>query len=111
MDPLFSEIMEVPVVSTGYLPRAELDVLEDLAKQLTNGDTNTGWPIMMPQSDGAGWIFWVGSDDLPAYINKHHLPEHLAALMIAARAHGYQWLRLDADGPEIHDPAFPWFGD
>jgi hypothetical protein len=85
--------MTIPVLSTGHVSGATMESLGNAGVQCTTVATYMqGAFIMVPDAE-----LCMGA------------PDDLLAVFDWARKHGYDWVRLDADGDTIEElPSYAW---
>ena len=98
-------IMQVPVISTSHLPQVEAEALLNLdPEDLDNAEPDDP-PLLAHIADRVGHLFLI--EDL----DEDALPEfpHLRAVLLAIKARGYGYARVDAQGELFDDlPQFDW---
>ena len=103
--PLGPWIMQVPVISTQHLPREEGEALLALDPQDIDDSGPDDPPILAHIADGVGHLFML--EDLDA----QDMPDfpHLRRVLLAIKARGYGYARVDAQGEVFEDlPQFDW---
>jgi hypothetical protein len=98
-------IMQVPVISTAHLPQAEAEALLNLDPEDVENAGPDDPPLLAHIADRIGHLFLI--EDL----DEDALPEfpHLRAVLLAVKARGYGYARVDAQGELFDDlPQFDW---
>ena len=103
--PLGPWIMQVPVISTQHLPREEAEALLALDPQDIDNSGPDDPPILAHIADGVGHLFMLedlDAEDMPDF-------PHLRQVLLAIKARGYGYARVDAQGEVFEDlPQFDW---
>ncbi len=98
-------IMQVPVISTAHLPQAEAEALLNLDPHDLQNAGPDDPPLLAHIADRVGHLFII--EDL----DQGDLPDFpiLRAVLLAVKARGYSYARLDAQGEVFDDlPQFDW---
>jgi len=84
----------MPVISTCHITAATDRIMQD------QGDQNP-WTYIAPYSEGA--FMYIQSEDMEGQ------PTEFSDIFAWARKHGYQWVRIDADGDVVDQlPSYEW---
>jgi hypothetical protein len=95
--------MHVPVVSKRHIPPSEAKALLRLRPLECRAPDDP--PLLAHLLDGVGHLFLI--EDLDA--DEMTTFPHLRAVLLAIKARGYAYARLDADGETFSDlPLFEW---
>jgi len=96
-------IMHVPVVSTRHMPPSEAEALLRLRPLECRSPDDP--PLLAHLLDGVGHLFLI--EDLDA--DEMTTFPYLRGVLLAIKARGYAYARLDADGETFSDlPLFEW---
>jgi hypothetical protein len=98
-------IMRVPVISMAHIPQSEAEALLNFDPEDEQSAGPDDPPLLAHIANQVGHLFLIediDEDDLPEY-------PHLRAVLIAVKARGYSYARLDAQGEIFEDlPQFDW---
>jgi hypothetical protein len=98
-------IMQVPVISTAHLPQAEAEALLNLDPEDVENAGPDDPPLLAHIADRVGHLFLIedlDEDALPGF-------PQLRAVLLAVKARGYGYARVDAQGELFEDlPQFDW---
>jgi len=98
-------IMQVPVIATAHIPQAEAAALLNLDPSSCGNFGPDDPPLLAHMADRVGHLFLIediDEDDLPRF-------PHLRTVLLAVKARGYSYARVDAYGERFDDlPQFDW---